>query len=95
MKTKHTPGPWIIMDEAHLDVPILRSVDLNGEGDYIGEVTIYEKADALLIAAAPDLLKAAHLALALIKDTWIEEHGNPQVGDVWKALADSIDKATK
>lgn len=43
--------------------------------------------------AGPELLAACELALALIKDTWIEDHGNPQVGKAWGALADAIDKA--
>jgi hypothetical protein len=50
-------------------------------------------ANALLIAAAPDLLAAAQLALALIRDHWIEDHGSEQVGRAWGALHDAINKA--
>lgn len=42
-----------------------------------------------------DLLFAAEEALKLIKDTWIEEHGNPKVGIVWGALEQSIENAKK
>ena len=37
-------------------------------------------------AANSELLAAAKLALALIKNTWIEEHGNRQVGETLGAL---------
>jgi hypothetical protein len=52
------------------------------------------EANARLIAAAPDLLAAAQLALQLIRDTWIEEHGSEQVGRAWGALHDAIEAAT-
>ena len=41
-----------------------------------------------------DLLDAAELALKLIKDTWIESHGNEQVGIAWGKLHTAIAKAT-
>ena len=40
-----------------------------------------------------ELLAAAKLALALIKDTWIEEHGQRQVGEAWGALESAISNA--
>lgn len=43
-----------------------------------------------LVSAAPDLWIAAGLALLLIQDTWIEDHGNPQVGQAWGALERSL-----
>ena len=53
----HTAGPWHIVSK-HNEVPVLQSVDLNGSGDYVGEVRIYTPQDAALIASAPDLLAA-------------------------------------
>ena len=43
-----------------------------------------------LVSATPDLWIAAGLALQLIQDTWIENHGNPQVGQAWGALEHSL-----
>lgn len=88
METQHTPGPWY---EA-------------GTGDHQGLIiseanasvaVTYDKKDARLIAAAPDLLNAAKLALDLIKATWAYEHGNKQVGEAWGALESAIAKQTK
>jgi hypothetical protein len=46
-----------------------------------------------LVTAAPDLWIAAALALQLIQDTWIEEHGNEQVGQAWGALERALAQA--
>jgi hypothetical protein len=40
-----------------------------------------------------ELLAAAKLALALIKDNWTENHGNQQVGKTWGALELAISNA--
>lgn len=48
---------------------------------------------SILVSAAPDLLEACKLALQLIIDTYVADHGNPEVGDVWNALETSIKKA--
>lgn len=50
-------------------------------------------AAAYLEAAGPDLLEAAEMALALIKATWPEEHGQRAVGETWGALEQCIAKA--
>jgi len=42
-------------------------------------------------AATELLYKACEKALALIKNTWIEEHGNPEVGMAWGALHDALE----
>ena len=46
-----------------------------------------------LVSAASDLWIAAALALQLIQDTWIEEHGNEQVGLAWGALERALAQA--
>ena len=46
-----------------------------------------------LVSAAPDLWIASALALKLIQDTWIEEHGNEQVGLAWGALERALAQA--
>ena len=46
-----------------------------------------------LVTAAPDLWIAAALALQLIQDTWIEDHGNEQVGQACGALERALAQA--
>lgn len=89
---KFTPAPWRVGDKYQTDIyaaraghAIARTVNPQHEGEC--------EANARLIAAAPDLLAAATVALALIKDHWIEEHGQRQVGDAWGALESAIAKA--
>ena len=43
-----------------------------------------------MTAPNPLLLDAAEKALDLIKATWIEEHGNRQVGEAWGLLETAI-----
>ena len=54
---------------------------------------VNNEANARLIAAAPDLLTAAHTAIQLIIDTWPYEHGQEAVGKAWQALDEAITKA--
>lgn len=70
--SKHTPGPWRIVSGFP---PIVRGGEENGVPDL--EIAVYGlnvKADANLIAAAPDLLEAAEAALAVLRfdtqDVW-------------------------
>ena len=69
MKTKHTPGPWVIRQNGGSQVSIEKSE--NGIRSIIAE-TYYSKladehggnyeANARLIAAAPDMLAALRIA---------------------------------
>lgn len=81
MKTKHTPGPWVTTPEPNrkewgVDAGpwgIATCADAPGEGS--------AEANARLIAAAPELLEAAHDAIECIEildnlmDN-IKAHGN-------------------
>jgi hypothetical protein len=62
--SKHTPGPWVAeLCEGLPEDPvrfILRQ-DTSGQHDFICKV--YDKKDAHLIAAAPELLEAAKAAM--------------------------------
>ena len=90
MKTTHTPGPWKIDDAEDLPLAVIEDTEM-GEGiAEMGERTPRNLANARLIAAAPDCYAACELALQLIKDNWIEEHGNDQVGREWEALASAL-----
>jgi hypothetical protein len=84
--TTHTPGPWTVSQPS---------------GNYIDTATgsvaalTYgaTKADAHLIAAAPDLLAALETALEMLIDSWGDEQiaaGDDQVANVIK---DAITKA--
>jgi hypothetical protein len=88
----HTAGPW-----AHTGRTMdgWQRVTPPASSQLVSIVAKVRRAeDAVLIAAAPDLLAAAQLALQLIRDTWIEEHGSEQVGRAWGALHDAIEAAT-
>jgi hypothetical protein len=52
---KLTPLPWVVVQTKHGDYSI-QSADLNGDGDYVAMV--FERKDAQLLGAAPDLLEA-------------------------------------
>ena len=59
-ETKHTPGPWTVREYPHLAHPFTQSlyeIEFGGEGELICD-TVYERSDANLIAAAPDMLAA-------------------------------------
>lgn len=70
MKTKHTPAPWKVDYRYSNDKRVICSwypiKDENGyiiaetEGDYGGIKNSTAKANAALIAAAPELLEALH-----------------------------------
>ena len=90
MSAAHTPGPWHLGGNGF----IIYSAD----GFAVADVkTFHRRRDdgpnARLMTAAPELAEAAHLALQLIKDTWIAEHGNEQVGRAWGALHAALCKA--
>lgn len=59
-ETKHTPGPWEVREYPHLAHPFTQSlyeIGFGGEDELICD-TVYERSDANLIAAAPDMLSA-------------------------------------
>lgn len=59
MVNKHTPGPWGYLRYNHWNNPNLDCFEITyGEhGEAIAD-TVYEEADARLIAAAPQMLEA-------------------------------------
>jgi hypothetical protein len=101
MITKHTPAPWTTTGlEDHCEVGRTYHEILDSDGFEIlnqnGFCTNDEEneANALLVSSAPELLEASIKALALIKHTWVAEHGNKQVAEAWGALEEAINKAT-
>ncbi len=72
MKLKHTPGPWVI------DANLIRSRGVaHPFPSWVAEVSNMEERDAnaALIAAAPDLLKACELLLSRITCEQIQHKG--------------------
>ena len=65
-EAKHTPGPWTYpLNEGHTGQEVWKTGKCKGEIIYIAHAP--EKADARLIAAAPDLLSALE-SLAVWRD---------------------------
>ena len=56
-KTEHTPGPWKAQDESNYSAPIIEG-DGRPVAEVYGDGLEQRKANARLIAAAPDLLEA-------------------------------------
>jgi hypothetical protein len=97
IKTSHTPGPWFVLDArpegvealaiARLDnPPIICRIESKISGV---KLTQEDQANAALIAAAPDLLKACRHALAALTDPDTDEQ------DAIDALESTIGKATE
>jgi hypothetical protein len=61
---KHTPGPWVARKVGGQGFPgqVGYAIDYNADQEQVVDF-VYEEADALLIAAAPDLLAALKYAL--------------------------------
>lgn len=101
-ESNHTPGPWLLKDgdfhtldmivttQDRIDDPHSPICEL--DVDYDGEHGIEQKANAALIAAAPDLLSA----LVVVVNDWtaqFERQGH--MAPAWcKQARDAIAKAT-
>ena len=117
MSTKHTPGPWAVIDgktpvEEHRSESgdgLAETLFIDGERGPVAEMTLSyvplrqefyrlsdnARADARLIAAAPDLLEALQ-ALIPWAAKGAEGHQNHMIGERTIRNAQSaIDKATK
>lgn len=81
-RSGHTPGPW----RAHDGMIYAES----GNGQTIATMNSHETdADAMLIAASPDLLRALH-NLALVIS--VDENDYPDLG-AWRQTMDALDQA--
>lgn len=95
---KHTPGPWVVgpADDTvvtHLGKDGVRYEVAAIDGDYNepDEWPVME-ANARLIAAAPDLLSAAHSALFVLRIVYERSPGTNEAGAI-TALEEAIAKA--
>lgn len=87
MKSKHTPGPWKInTDWYHIDAP--RGLTVAAVFGSTGPHAAESKANAKLIAAAPELLAACKAMLPIVDSHW--DQGPPGEGWQSQALKDLI-----
>jgi hypothetical protein len=88
---KHTPGPWCISAEVHIradkTVPVLLATVNNSDNLKINGHNW--KANALLIAAAPDMLESLGTAVSVIQELYhhIED---PKVKEYLTTQGDKI-----
>jgi hypothetical protein len=94
MSDKHTPGPWRVQATGHSFVVEANthteviSVDENGDPCRWSE---YNEATARLIAAAPDLLEALKLMVAMAETGMCDFNPHDEyVMDKAKALIDKV-----
>ena len=100
--TSHTPGPWkafLLNDAAEVEYGPAIVADCRASVFYQGEGRLYEigisecHANARLIAAAPDLLRAAQLALVAITKPPIGASSEYTLDSAESALKNAIAKA--
>jgi hypothetical protein len=79
---KHAPGPWVISDARSTKVDLINT----RKGDAVGEVVFVDvrnPADALLVAAAPELLAALERANTLLAELnfseWIPKNDTASI----------------
>ena len=79
MNTQHTPGPWHVNDDGHIDSAFGAIAEIVGVDNPDDET----KPNANLIAAAPDLLRELDKARAALKEQLeilIQSHTCPTTG---------------
>jgi len=87
--SQHTPGPWEVQKTSHLEIYITQPHNLpNRKPGFYAEVRRFTpnsaevEANARLIAAAPEMLKALEMLVEKIKnDEWFED---------WSKIATSV-----
>lgn len=96
MDSKHTPGPWRVRlhwtTHRSLKRPEVLGPPHKDGGDYAPICDVDTDANALLIAAAPDLLAACH-AVMLWASTPGNHGGNPYCMKHVQACRDALLKA--
>jgi hypothetical protein len=88
---KHTPGKWkYVKTGKHHNNPDLENIEIQhgDDGECIAD-TVYEEADARLIAAAPEMLK---ILIAVLN--WTAPDGDGIYDPVRQQVINIIEKAT-
>lgn len=84
--TKHSPGPWRTHNSGHPDnVTVIKAAD----NAIIADVFGYDRDDARLIAAAPDMLAALSLAGKFLADNYVDA----DMPDILPAVRAALAKA--
>lgn len=98
MSDKHTPGPWSLSTEGSPS-PLLTRI--TGSGAAVWPWSEEDRANARLIAAAPELLAEIQSALATAQDglehmdSGDEEGARMALDVICSGLEDAINNATK
>ena len=95
MNTAHTPGPWAVRatpESSHQDFIVEAGKWSIASIDHCASIAI-EKANARLIAAAPDLLAGLRGALVFIEAA-LGSYSHPDNAESLRALYSTIAKAT-
>lgn len=93
MTTQHTPGPWMVSDNAiygsnGLIKPLVAYLDDRFADDEAAN-------NARLIAAAPDMLDLLYTVLPYIEDLELDQMYKPgRVAEITRCIRSTIDKAT-
>ena len=82
----YTPGPWAVR-EAEGDELYEVYREAGGELITYAAATTRRRVNAILIAAAPDLLAAARLANQELIDLGQGSSGSPALAALWAAIA--------
>lgn len=97
MKTKHTPGPWEAQEFAVMDAAKTKGIGIYCGDDCITDLVFGQgwsddqvKANARLIAAAPELLQLLTDARRFMLDDDIESCRGVLVGDVCSRVLERV-----
>lgn len=91
----HTPGPWTVAPTKHRNGEATAEIHHGNDGEVVCIMEAHDddrsRADARLIAAAPDLLEANEIALSAMEQMWkdymSDRHPNlEQINDAMKGL---------
>ena len=95
MDTKHTPGPWRFSeDDCGQDCVLGPNGEKVVEGTCYSDLSIPNEYDAILIAAAPELLEALADMVDMFERHIDGRPGPDDAGQRWDAARAAIAKAT-
>lgn len=94
MSAQHTPGPWVVAQRNYEDITVMAHTDApRSVCDIVGRMPV-DRANASLIAAAPDLLAVANGCLGFFDYLAAQEGGRFAPDEKWLApLKAAIAKA--
>lgn len=93
MESKHTPGPWDYDGQDAIGFEVFTRDESGEVSDSVGYVSTEE--DARLIAAAPELLEALQMGVALIRGDAVGAEWKEGCADFVTSARAAISKATQ